>query len=183
MPGARVERGERVVLRTVEREDVPFLQRGYANPELRYPLGAPLRTRAEIETWLDEDDGHRFLVCLDEETAGPEAPEDDESRPIGFLSVNDADWRRPDFVYWIVPEHHGAGYGREAVSLAVEYTFRTYDVPAVGATVYAFNDASRGLLESLGFVEEGRLRKDRFVDGRYVDSVQYGLLREERRMG
>jgi len=32
---------------------------------------------------------------------------------------------------------------------------------------------------SLGFTEEGRIRKDRFIDGEYVDTVQYGLLRRE----
>nr|WP_256548157.1 hypothetical protein [Natronosalvus rutilus] len=42
MPGARITSGERVTLRTVEREDVPFLQRAFANPEIRYPIGNPL---------------------------------------------------------------------------------------------------------------------------------------------
>ena len=65
------------------------------------------------------------------------------------------------------------------MSLVVDYVFRTFDVPGVGAGVYDYNDASRGLLESLGFTEEARLRRDRFVDGEYRDSVRYGLLREE----
>ncbi|HMB50636.1 MAG TPA: GNAT family protein, partial [Natronoarchaeum rubrum] len=67
----------------------------------------------------------------------------------------------------------------EALSLVVDYLFRTYDAPAVGAGVFAFNDASRGLLESLGFEEEGRVRKDRFIDGAYRDRIVYGLLRED----
>jgi len=49
----------------------------------------------------------------------------------------------------------------------------------VGAVAYEDNDASRGLLESLGFSEEGRIRKDRFIDGEYADTIHYGLLREE----
>ncbi len=49
----------------------------------------------------------------------------------------------------------------------------------MGAEAYDFNDASRGLLESLGFTEEGRRRKYMFVDGAHRDMVQYGLLREE----
>jgi ribosomal-protein-alanine N-acetyltransferase len=49
----------------------------------------------------------------------------------------------------------------------------------VGAIAYDFNDASRGLLESLGFTEEGRTRKDRFINGEYIDTIQYGLLRKE----
>jgi RimJ/RimL family protein N-acetyltransferase len=52
-------------------------------------------------------------------------------------------------------------------------------VPAVGASAFGFNGTSRGLLESLGFVEEGRRRKFMFVDGEYRDMVHYGLLRAE----
>ena len=177
MPGARIQRGERVTLRTLENEDLPFLQRAYANPELRYPLGTPLKNREQLEAWL-EDDADRFLVCLDD-SDDSELPAKDETWPIGAVSVEDADWRRPALVYWLVPEVHSEGYGRETVSLAVDYVFRTYDVPGVGAVAYDFNDASRGLLETLGFAKEGRIRKDRFVDGAYRDTIQYGLLREE----
>ncbi len=172
MPGARITAGERVTLRTLEKEDLPFLQRAYANPELRYPLGTPLKNLDQLETWTEDEETDQFLVCLDEEG-------EDDTRPIGAVFVEDASWRRPELVYWLVPDVQGNRYGREAVSLVIDYIFRVYDTPAVGAGAYAFNDASRGLLESLGFEEEGRLRMDRFVDGRYVDNVQYSLLRED----
>lgn len=179
MPGARIQRGERVTLRTFEHEDLPFLQRAYANPALRYPLGTPLKNREQLEEWSDGGDEDRFLVCLDEDDAGPGQPDDGDVRPIGVVSAEDASWRRPELVYWLVPEVHGEGYGKEAVSLAIDYVFRVYDHPAIGAGAYDFNEASCGLLESLGFEEEGRIRKDRFIDGEYVDTVQYGLLRQE----
>ncbi len=62
--------------------------------------------------------------------------------------------------------------------MVIDYVFRSYDTPAVGAEDYDFNDASRGLLESLGFAEAGR-RKYMFIDGEHRDMVQYGLLRRE----
>ncbi|MBP1986709.1 RimJ/RimL family protein N-acetyltransferase [Halolamina salifodinae] len=33
-------------------------------------------------------------------------------------------------------------------------------------------------MDSPGFEQEGRIRRDRFIDGEYVDTVKYGLLRE-----
>ncbi len=175
MPGARITSGERVTLRTVEAEDVPFVQRALANPELRYPMGNPVMNRDGVSD-LHEDGGtDRFLVCLDD---GGENDEDDP-RKIGQVNVMDADYKRPELGYWLVPEVHGEGYGTEAVSLAIDYVFRAYDTPAIGAEAYDFNDASRGLLESLGFTEEGRRRKYMFVDGAHRDMVLYGLLREE----
>lgn len=179
MPGARIKGGERVTLRTVEREDAAFIQRAHTNLEIRYPLGTPLKNQEQLEEWHDDESKDQFLVCLDGDDAGPGQTDEDNVQPIGVVSVEDADWRRPELGYWLVPEVHGDGYGKEAVSLVIDYVFRMYDRPAVGAGVYDFNDASRGLLESLGFTEEGRIRKDRFIDGEYIDTVQYGLLRRE----
>lgn len=178
MPGARITSDERVTLRTVEREDVPFLQRAFTDPEIRYPIGNPLMSQEQIESGMEES-SDQFLVCLDRSDAGPGQPDEDDVRPIGVVNVEDADWRRPELGYWLIPEVHGEGYGTEAVSLVIEYVFRVYDHPAVGAGAFDFNDASRGLLESLGFTEEGRIRKDRFIDGKYRDMIQYGLLRRE----
>lgn len=179
MPGPRIKQGERVTLRTLESEDVPFLQRASANEEVRYPMGNPLRNQEEIDLADEDDASDDFLVCLDDDGAGPGQPDEADVQRIGTVHVSDADWRRPELGYWIAPEVHGQGYGQEAVALVVDYVFRTYAHPAVGAVAYDFNDASRGLLESLGFSEEGRVRRDRFIDGEYVDRIQYGLLREE----
>ena len=179
MPGAVVSEGERVTLRTVEEEDRAFCQRASANPEIRVGIGNPVRSRAELGDVAEKEDGDQLLVCLDSDDAAPGSPDEDRTTRIGWVGVDDVSYRRPDLAYWLATEFHGEGYGTEAVALLVDYTFATYDHPAVGAIAYDFNDASRGLLESLGFEEEGRIRRDRFIDGAYVDTVHYGLLREE----
>ena len=176
MPGDRVTHDERrgVSLRTAEPDDAPFLQQSHTRPAIRVPLGSQVRTVHELGDRIEADE--RFVVCVDD--TGTPPPDPDDATRVGAVTVADADWRRPELGYWLVPEHHGEGVGETAVGLLVDYVFRTYDHPAVGAAAYAFNDASRGLLESLGFEREGTTRRDRFVDGEYVDTVQYGLLRE-----
>ena len=198
MPGAVVSEGERVTLRTVEEEDKEFCQRAFANPSIRVGIGNPVRSRTELGEVAEKDDGNQFLVCLDGDDAGPGSPDEDQTTRMGWVGideslrlssanqnsessgdVDDVSYRRPDLAYWLAPEFQGKGYGKEAVALLVDYTFATYDHPAVGAIAYDFNDASRGLLESLGFEGEGTIRRDRFIDGGYVDTVHYGLLRED----
>lgn len=181
MPGARVATGERVTLRTVETADVPFLQRAYANPELRYPLGWDIKTKAGLEAAFEDDGTHdeQFLVCLDGDDAGPGDPSEDDTQPIGCVVAGTAERARSGIGFWLVPEHHGEGYAKEAVSLVLDYLFRVYPHPAVYAKALPHNDASRGLLESLGFKEEGVARKEAFWDGEYQDSIQYSLLRAE----
>ena len=180
MPGSRLSNDPEtgVGLRTVEPEDADVLQQGNVRPALRHPLGSRVRAAHEVSDRIEDGeytDG--YLVCLDDGADPPPAPE--TVTPVGSVSVADADWRRPELTYWLVPEHHGEGYGETAVTLLLDHLFRTVDHPAVGAAAYEFNDASRALLESLGFEQEGRTRRDRFVDGEYVDTIHYGLLRED----
>ncbi|PSQ49351.1 N-acetyltransferase [Halobacteriales archaeon SW_6_65_15] len=182
MPGARIERGDRVALRTVEREDASFLQRAYANPELRHPLGRRLKNVSQVEAKFEElaadDEQDQFLVCIEGDDAPPGRPADGEVTPVGLVVARNVT-RRPNVAFWVVPDYQRDGYATEAVSLVIETLFRSYDVPSIGAGVYDFNEASQGLLESLGFTREGRQRKYKFVDGEYRDNLKYGLLREE----
>ena len=178
MPGPIFLEYKDITLRPIEKGDIEFLQRGFADPAIRYPMGSPVRSRAEVRDRLTDDGADRFLVCVDDD-AGPADPDVDALRRVGVVAVEDADWKRPELTYWLVPEVHGEGYGREAVELAVEYAFRSYAAPAVGAGAYPDNDASRGLLEALGFEQEGRRRGHYYSDGRYRDLVLYGLLRED----
>lgn len=180
VPGDRVTHDEQrgVSLRTVEPEDAQFLQQSHTRPEVRVPLGSQISAVHELRDRIESDDtDDGFVVCVGD--TGTPPPDPDEVTRVGLVTVTDADWRRPELGYWLVPEHHGEGNGKAAVGLLVDWVFRTYDHPAVGAVAYAFNDASRGLLESLGFEREGTIRRDRFVDGEYVNTVHYGLLRED----
>jgi RimJ/RimL family protein N-acetyltransferase len=61
----------------------------------------------------------------------------------------------------------------------VDRAFYTSSVHGVGAGAFALNDASRAVLESLGFTEEYRHREAEYVDGEHRDFVNYGLLRRE----
>ena len=40
------------------------------------------------------------------------------------------------------------------------------------------NGASWRFQESLGFVREGVMRQDKYIEGEYVDDVLYGMLRD-----
>ncbi|MFC6725299.1 GNAT family N-acetyltransferase [Halobium palmae] len=171
MPGETFLRTDRLTLRTVERDDVDFLQRGHNDPDVRTPLGmyGP-KNGAQVEGFVqgsvEDDDSIDLLVCVDDD-------------PVGAATVNNLHWDRPALGYWLVPEARGNGYATEAVGALVDHLFETYDRHGVHARVFDFNEASRALLDRLGFAEEGRLRENRFRRGEYVDELTYGLLRRE----
>ncbi|WP_336034471.1 GNAT family N-acetyltransferase [Halobacterium yunchengense] len=175
MPGAVFRRGDRVTLRTVEREDAAFVQRGHNVPEVAVPLGVNRpENEAEAEASIEDHEGDPLnvglLVCLED---------GDEPTPVGKVSLMDLHHTRPELSYWVLPEYQGEGYGTEAVEVLVDYAFEAHEIRGLQAQAFAPNEGSVGVLESLGFTHEGTLRDARFRDGEYVDVVWYGLLREE----
>ncbi|SFL59291.1 Protein N-acetyltransferase, RimJ/RimL family [Halogranum rubrum] len=188
MPGSTFLYGERLTLRTVERDDAEFLQRWQSDPRVRIPLGMmhpQNRKQVEegMEKYVESDDGINLLVCVDdwEETDGADGDDAkaDEPAPIGMVSVMHLDHTRPELAYWLVPDARGDGYATEAMELLLDYTFDTFEIQGLWAQAFAYNEGSWGLLERLGFEHEGTMRNHRFVRGEYVDVVCYGLLREE----
>jgi len=101
----------------------------------------------------------------------------------GFVS-----WRRIDVGYgswhWqlgiaLFPASRGRGIGTRAQRMLVNHLFRTTPVHRVEALTDTGNIAEQRALEKVGFRREGTLRGIHFRDGRWRDTVVYGLLRED----
>lgn len=73
----------------------------------------------------------------------------------------------------------GNGYGREAVTILLRYYFRELRYQKVVALVYAFNERSANFHQKLGFQLEGQLRRMVYTNGRYYDSLYFGMTAEE----
>lgn len=172
MPGPAFLTGERVSLRTVEEEDAEFVHESVNMPEIRKPMHASNPyTLNEIRALFDSDSDSsavRLLVT-------------DGTEPVGMVGFSDVDEIAGTAALscWIRPSGWGEGYGTEAVELLVEYGFDQRRLHKFVAEVVEFNEASRRLVEKVGFVEEGRRREHDFVDGEYHDCLSYGLLAAE----
>lgn len=74
----------------------------------------------------------------------------------------------------------GRGYGTEAVELLLDFAFRDLNLHRVELTVLAGNEAAIKTYRGAGFTEEGTLRQAAYIDGRFVDVITMGVLRNER---
>lgn len=179
MPGPIFLEGDTVTLRPAEEEDIEFIQRCMNDPRLWRPaldINPMNRNQGSefFENVISGDDGVHCLVC-------------DDETPLGIISLTGSRYgpdetaraRTMELSYWFAPEHHGQGYGSDAAARMVEYAFTDRNLRRVNARVGSFNDASVGLLESLGFEHEGTLREAAWFRGRYYDMLWYGLLRNE----
>ena len=78
-----------------------------------------------------------------------------------------------DHAYW------GRGYGREALTLLVDYGFRMQNLRKLCLEVHGGNERAIRCYRAVGFVEEGRQREQVWSGGRYEDTVLMGLFRSD----
>ena len=81
--------------------------------------------------------------------------------------------------YWLAEPFWGRGIATDAVRAVVDYAFAGFDLMRIEAYVFEWNPASCRVLEKAGFTLEGRLRKTVTKDGKTIDELLYGLVREE----
>jgi [ribosomal protein S5]-alanine N-acetyltransferase len=82
--------------------------------------------------------------------------------------------------YWIGKPFARQGHTRNAVSAVVRHAFETMGLHRVQAACIPSNFRSRGLLESLGFREEGYVRGYLRINDIWQDHVLYGKLCDEK---
>lgn len=179
MPGPVFLEGDEVTLRPIEENDIEFIERCANDSQVwRYALDS---------NPMNREQGTEFFENVVSDTDGVECLVYDDEEPLGLVSLTESQYgpdetfrsRAAELAYWFAPEHHGQGYGSDAATRMIQYAFEDRNLRRVSARCGSFNDASVGLLESLGFEHEGTLREAAWFRGEYHDMLFYGLLRDE----
>lgn len=129
-------------------------------------------SRNDAEAWIEQvakegDAPRHFAIVRGSEVVGS----------TGFEPYQDVNRLTAEVGYWIGEPYWGDGVATEALSLLTEYAFERFDFERLEAAVYAWNPASRRVLEKAGFVCEGKLARNVVKDGQVVDSWLYARLR------
>jgi RimJ/RimL family protein N-acetyltransferase len=173
-----VLKGERVTLRAIKRDDLPALLAFNNDLEVELAGGGdpPMpqsleRLQADFEREAEKggrDDAY-FAIEVDGVFIGH----------CGLWKVN-ATARTAEFGIGIGEKSYwGKGYGREAITLLIEYGFRYRNFRRLWLEVNASNERAIRAYLACGFVKEGLLREHVWSDGRYDDLVLMGILRED----
>src|SRR6476659_9851827 len=167
--------GRRVHLRCPRADDAEALFTLFSDPDvMRYWSRPPMTVRAEAEGLIDEiadnfsnRTGFNWMIVR---------PEDDTVIGTATLFRFEPRHRRAEIGYSLRSDHWGRGLASEAVSLMLEWAFRTLGLHRIEADIDPRNDGSRRLLERLGFASEGVLRERYFVGDEVSDTELLGLL-------
>jgi RimJ/RimL family protein N-acetyltransferase len=168
--------GKRVTLRALTEADLPRLTEFKNDVEFEL-LGGGDPPRPQPLSLVQELFGER-AKDKDSQNFAIEA----DGVFIGYCGLFNADRRSGtaevgigigDRDYW------GRGYGREALTLLVDYGFRMQNFRKLWLTVQGSNDRAIRSYRAVGFVEEGRLREQAWSGGRYEDIVLMALFRSD----
>ncbi len=170
---------ERLRMRPLSVDDAAAMHGIYADVEaMRYwshaPHGSLDETRDRMAKNIADPDWRAWAITL----KGDDTDNDDWA--IGQLAAHEK--RQGGVIeigYSLARAQWHKGYAREAVSRLLDLLFREEGNRRVFADTDPENDASNHLLESLGFVREGRLRGEWETHIGVRDSFIWGLLADE----
>jgi RimJ/RimL family protein N-acetyltransferase len=106
------------------------------------------------------------------------------NRHIGNCGLCDIDISRQKAQLWIyLGEVFGQGAGTIAVTQLLNRGFGALGLERIYLRVVASNQRALHFYQKLGFVEEGRFRRDTLVDGRPMDAICMSILKSEYQAG
>ena len=171
-------RGDRVVLRGLTRDDLPRLLQfnndlavelaGGGDPPIPQSLER-LQADFDREAAKGGRDGALFAIEVEGTFIGQ----------CGFAELNETNRTGELGITIGDPACWGKGYGREAVGLLLDYAFRLRNLRRIWLWVHADNERAIAAYRACGFAEEGRLREHVWSNGRYVDALIMGILRDD----
>jgi RimJ/RimL family protein N-acetyltransferase len=174
-------RGERVLLRPFEPEDIPPLNAALRDPELLRLTGSV--HASEESPGLSAERAEEFRVWRNTQTDRLDLAvvEVLTGRCIGEVVFNDWDPGNSscNFRTWLAPEGQNRGLGTDALRTFLSYGFEHLGLHRVSLEVYAFNPRAIRVYEKVGFVTEGVLRQALRYDGEWIDAVVMSILAPE----
>jgi RimJ/RimL family protein N-acetyltransferase len=77
-------------------------------------------------------------------------------------------------------KNRGQGYGKEALTMGLNYCWRHLNLNRLGLIVFRNNLRAVSVYKAAGFRTEGRLKKLFFIDGEWVDVLLMAAFRPSR---
>lgn len=124
-----------------------------------------------IRTMIDTGRAVQLMIC-----------ELGSGRPLGSVYIRDIDRGHNKAEYGIfigVPEARGRGLGTAAARLMLRYCFEEEGLHRIYLRALAENRRAVRSYEKAGFVQEGCLREDVYIDGKYHDIVWMAAVRQD----
>lgn len=164
-------------LRELNEVDLEVINHWRNDPELISNLGAPFRyINYEVDKrWYESymnNRGNNVRCSIVDET----------DMILGLVSLVSIDYMNQSAVFNIMigdKNKQGKGIGSFAVKEMLNHAFNNLNLQRVELFVLEDNKRAMHLYEKSGFKLEGRKRKAKYKNGKFVDLLMYSILKEE----
>jgi RimJ/RimL family protein N-acetyltransferase len=161
----------KITVRPFKHDDIETY-RGWVNdPAIGRLLGRiePV-TKAEHERWyerlIDNINVRVFAIEVNSEYIGN----------VWLWNIEKA--HRKAEVRIVIGLRQGQGYGTQALDIITKYAFGKMNLNRLYAYVFDYNKRAQNAFETSGFIKEGFLKSDRFINGEYVDTYIMARVKE-----
>jgi ribosomal-protein-alanine N-acetyltransferase len=172
---------DRLLLRQLVEEDAQMLHQYWSDQEVtEFFTEDPFATVEEslkmvvlLKSLLDVTQGIRWAIARkkDDRVLGT----------CGFHNVK-PEHSRAEMGYELGKEYWRQGIMSEALTAIIAYGFDVLKLNRIEAFVNFGNKRSTGILEKIGFTQDGLLRNYEFARGKFVDQYCYSLLKSDKRV-
>lgn len=166
----------RLLLREVTPDDAAAFFKMRSDERVMRYLGRPLQkdiSEAQkhivaYQEGFQQNEAINWVVCLRERP-------DLLIGTIGFWKMDKTN-HRTEIGYALSADYWRQGIMDEAMTAAIEYCFKVLDFHSIEANTDPENDASGGILEKHGFVQEAYFRENFYFEGAFLDSRIYSKI-------
>ncbi len=169
---------ERLLLRSVNLDDAPQLFFLRSDPGImKYLDREPHQSVDETVAFIKEkilgslhkNEGILWVITL----------KNDPEKIIGTTGFWRIDFEhyRTEIGYMLHSDYWKKGYMKEAVLASIKWIFSNTDIHSIEANINPGNEASEGLLKSVGFIQEAYFRENYYFNGVFKDSVIYSMIK------
>ncbi|MDW6094660.1 spermidine N1-acetyltransferase [Vibrio rhizosphaerae] len=161
-------------LRALERQDLRFIHNLNNNRNIMsYWFEEPYESFDELEELYNKhihDNAERRFVV-----------ENENKQLIGLVELIEINYihRSAEFQIIITPEYQGRGYALDLINKALDYSFTILNLHKIYLHVAIDNEVALYLYRKAGFVEEGHLIEEFFINGRYQDVKRMYILQHD----
>lgn len=170
-------KGKNILLRAIERDDLPALQKWSNDPDINYMLGGwhfPSSFRDQ-EEWYESlslsNNNQRFAI------------ETEEFGLIGMANLVEINWKdRNAFHGMLLGDRNirGRGFGVDTIMTIGRFAFEELGLMRLDSTIISYNQNSLYVYtKKCGWLVEGKRKKHYFRKNKWWDEIIVGITRDD----
>ena len=128
-----------------------------------------------IKTINEGIDNNQHIAWAISLKNGPDSDRDKLIGTITFWNIQKGHYRA-EIGYALHTAYQGKGLMQEALTVVLDYGFKTMKLHSVEANVNPANEASIKLLERNNFIREAYHKENYYHNGKFLDSAIYSLI-------